>query len=259
MDNWGLVLSGGGAKGMVHAGVLKWLDKHDLKPKLISGSSVGAMVGALYSAGHTPEEILDIFIKESIFSTSHITFRKPGLIDTTKLRKVYKKYFEHDDFGELSIPIYIVASNLLDGKVKVFDSGPLVDALLASSAFPLVFTPMKIDNQLYLDGGILNHFPVDVIQGQVDKTLGVYLSPIEQLEAKDLNSVRSITERTFRLGRHAGSRHNLELCNLIIDPGELTQYNTFSVSDKKLKKLFEIGFETAQKRKDEIFTLLKNN
>lgn len=242
----GLVLSGGGTKGMAHAGALHYFDEIGLKIDLLAGVSAGAMVAALYAGGYKPEEILRIFQKESFFSTSAVTFSKPGIVDSSKLAKKFAQYFDADDFSTLNIPLYVTATNMLKATADVFHEGPLITPILASSAFPLVVAPVEIDGQLYNDGGIMNHFPVEIAQEQCEKVIGIYLTPVGEIDKKEYKSLRAVVERTFRLGRHASSVYKFERCDVLINPKQLADFGTFELSDKKMQQLFDIGYEAAK-------------
>lgn len=252
----GLVLSGGGTKGMAHAGALQYFEEIGLKVDLLAGASAGAMVAALYAAGYAPEKILQIFQKESFFSTSTITFSKPGLVDSTKLAKTFEKYFDKDDFSALSVPLYVSATNMLKARADLFHEGPLIMPILASSAFPMVVAPIEMNGDLYNDGGIMNHFPVEVAREKCDKVIGIYLTPVGEIDKKAYNSIRAVVERTFRLGRHASSVYKFEQCDILINPAALGDFGTFELSDKKMQKLFEIGYEAAKAQGDGLKALI---
>lgn len=242
----GLVLSGGGTKGMAHAGALQYFDEIGLQIDLLAGTSAGAMVAALYAAGYSPLEILEIFKRESFFSTSTITFSKPGLVDGAKLARTFSKYFSADDFSTLRIPLHVAATNMLKGEADIFHEGPLIAPILASSAFPLVVAPVEINGQLYNDGGIMNHFPVEIAQAYCKRVIGIYLMPVGEIPKKQYKSIRSVVERTFRLGRHASSVYKFDLCDVLINPPELVDFGTFELSDKKMQQLFDIGYQAAK-------------
>ncbi len=252
----GLVLSGGGTKGMAHAGALQYFDEIGLKIDLLAGASAGAMVAALYAGGYSPEEILRIFQKESFFSTSSITFSKPGIVDSSKLANTFARYFDEDDFSTLKIPLYVSATNMLKASADLFHEGPLIAPILASSAFPLVVAPVEINGQLYNDGGIMNHFPVEVAREHCDKVVGIYLTPVGEIEKKQYRSLRAVVERTFRLGRHASSVYKFGMCDVLINPDKLADFGTFELSDKKMQQLFDIGYEAAKAQDEALQKLL---
>ncbi|PKP15772.1 MAG: patatin, partial [Bacteroidetes bacterium HGW-Bacteroidetes-23] len=174
--NIGLVLSGGGSKGLAHAGVLQFLEEQNIKPTQIAGSSAGSIVAALYSFGKSPKEILSFFQSIYFFHWKHFTFSKAGIIDSLSFKKYFTDVFGDATIGELKIPIHVTATDMVKGKIKIFDRDTsIVDAILASSAFPGIISPYVIDDNWYSDGGILNHFPTDILQGRCDIIIGVYV------------------------------------------------------------------------------------
>lgn len=244
----GLVLSGGGTKGLAHAGVLKFLEEKNIKPTEIAGTSAGSIVGALYSWGKTPEEILHFFQSIYFFHWRHFTFSKPGLIDSVSFKNYFTSIFKNALISDLKIPIHITATDMIKGKIKIFNPNTkIVDALLASSSFPGVMSPYFIDDDLYSDGGILNHFPTDILQGRCDTIIGVYVSPIQKIEAKDLNSIKAVTTRAFDLLSANNTMQKFLLCDWVIEPEELGAYGTFETSKIVMEKIFNIGYEAAKK------------
>ncbi len=247
----GLVLSGGGTKGLFHAGALQALHELNVPIHLIAGASAGAMIGAMYAGGHAPLDILDIFKKESFFAPSHVALLKPGILDPAKLRSLYAKYLPAT-FEELTIPLHVTATNVLKGRSEIFSKGPLVLPVLGSSAFPLVIAPVEINGELYADGGIMNHFPIEPAQDLADKVVGIYLSPVQTISRKDYDSMLAVAERTFRLGRHASSQHKLSACDVLINPSDLTEFSTFSLTDGKMEALFDLGYKEMMAKRDDI-------
>lgn len=245
--NIGIALSGGGSKGIAHAGVLQFLDENSIKPSKLSGSSAGAIIAAMYAHGKTPSEILDFFQSIYFFNWKHFTLKKPGIIDSLAFKKYFDKVFGETKIGDLPIPVKITATNLVTGKLKVFGENTLVtDAVLASAAFPGMLTPYILKNKMFSDGGILNHFPTDLLQGDCDTIIGVYVSPIHNVESKDLNSIKSVTTRSFELLTARGNYQKFGLCDWVIEPKELANFSTFETSKSKMKQIYQIGYKEAE-------------
>ncbi|WP_396143775.1 patatin-like phospholipase family protein [Flavobacterium sp.] len=243
----GLALSGGGSKGLAHAGAIKFLEEQKIKPSQISGTSAGAIVGALYSWGKTPEEILSFFKSIYFFHWKHFTIKKPGIIDSESFKNYFEEIFQNAKMSDLPIPMHITATEMVKGKLKIFNNNSrIVDAVLASSAFPGVISPYIVNGNLYSDGGILNHFPTDILQGRCDFMIGVYVSPIQKIEAKDLNSIKSVTTRAFDLLSANSNFQKFNNCDWIIEPEELVNFSTFETSKTKMDKIFEIGYQAAK-------------
>jgi NTE family protein len=243
----GYVFSGGGSKGLAHAGVIKFLEEIGIFPTEIAGSSAGGIVAALYAWGKTPEEILQFFKSIYFFHWKHFTFKKAGFIDSESFKNYFYTIFEDATIGDLKFPIHVTATNMVKGKLKIFDKNTkIVDAVLASSAFPGIISPYEIEGNLYSDGGILNHFPTDILQGRCEAIIGVYVSPIQKIDKKDLNSIKSVTTRAFDLLSANSNIQKFLKCDWIIEPEELSKYSTFETNRIKMDLIFEIGYQAAK-------------
>src|SRR5690625_4815861 len=167
--NIALVLSGGGARGAAHVGVLKAFEEYGISPTHISGTSIGAIVGAMYAKGIHWSEILFFLKDTSIFRATRYAFNKPGFLDTEKFYDDLKDFFPEDDFKALEKPLFITATNVLTGKLKFFSKGELIMPIIASASLPGVFTPTEVAGDYYIDGGVLNNFPVEPLKDSCNK------------------------------------------------------------------------------------------
>jgi len=243
---YGLVLSGGGVRGAAHSGVIKALEEHGIRPEYIAGASSGAIVGAFYAAGHGWEETLDFFRGMSIFTWGNYARGKPGMLDADKFRKGFEKYFPGDRFEALKKKLFVVASDLIKGRSRVFQEGPLIRTLLASSAVPGVFSPVVIDDSLYSDGGITNNFPVEPLLATCDRIIGVFVNPLKQVSANELRSSFAVLERAFSMDRTSHSIRKFDDCDLVISPESLAAFGTFST--QHVDEIFRIGYEAALRK-----------
>ena len=244
----GLVLSGGGARGIAHIGALQVFKEKGIVPDMMSGTSSGALVAALYASGMEPEEILN-FVKETeIFSLKKYARSKPGFVDTEKFYDRFLDYFKKDSFEVLSIPIKVPATNLLDGGLEVFSEGELIRPILASAAFPGVFAPVKIGDSYYVDGGVLNNFPVDLIANECEKIIGIYVNPFEKRTYKDFKHSLSVLERAYQIRTANDSLSKFKRCTLVISPSGLKQFNIFNLTD--LDTIYQLGYEAALRTLD---------
>lgn len=242
--NTGLVLSGGGVRGAAHIGVIKALEEHDIYPTHIAGTSAGAVVGALYAGGCTWQEILDFFKTVELFTLKKYARKQPGFVDTVKFYDKLKTYLPADSFEALKKPLYVTATNLLDGTLKVFFRGQLIKPLLASAAVPGVFAPVQINDGYYVDGGMLNIFPVDLIQLYCDQIVGVYVNPFEKVQIEDLKHSYNIMERAYHIKMANESQSKFEDCDLLIRPKNMRNFGMFSM--KNVDTIFQLGYESAK-------------
>tara|TARA_R110001583_G_scaffold8329_2_gene40043 strand:- start:2546 stop:3346 length:801 start_codon:yes stop_codon:yes gene_type:complete len=241
--NIGLALSGGGVRGIAHIGVIKALEEHGISPNYIAGTSAGAIVGALYANGNSCKEILDFFKLTDVFSINKFALGKPGIIDTEKLYDSFKVILGTDDFHVLKKHLYITATNIIDGTLHIFNEGELIRPILASAAFPAVFTLIQIGEDHFIDGGTLNNFPVDLITGQCDKIIGVYVNPFEKKNIKDLKHSFSVLDRAYKIRSAHDSISKFKDCSVVISPRELKKVGTFTVRD--MDAVFNLGYEAA--------------
>lgn len=249
----GLIFSGGGSKGIAHAGVLKFFDEIGIMPTHIAGTSSGSIVSALYAVGKSPEEILDFFKSIYFFHWRHFTFRKAGFIDAEAFKAYFNSAFYDTTLGELPFKMHITATDLVSGKLKIFgQETKITDAVLASSAFPGVISPYEVNGRLYSDGGIINHFPTDILQGRCDRLIGIYVSPVQKIQSKDLTTIKSVTARAYDLLSANSNMQKFTLCDWVISPEDLALYSTFETNKAKMDEIFKIGYEAAKKSYEDL-------
>jgi NTE family protein len=238
----GLVLSGGGARGIAHIGVIDALRSHGLEPDFIAGSSSGAIIGALAAAGHSTETMLEFFRKASPFRFSVVTMRKAGILDTAKVVAGFREYFPDDSFEALKIRLFLTATDIVNARLKIFESGPLISAILASCSMPMVFTPTEVDGRWYVDGGVINNFPVEPLRGRCDVVVGHYASPLRSVRQPDLGSVLAVSERALEVGMHFSSRQKFHECDVLLSCPQLNEYGLFDT--KHHREIFDAGKQT---------------
>lgn len=159
-----LALGGGGGRGAAHLGVLRVLEELEVPIDAIAGTSIGGAIGIMYAAGHTPDQIADLFQN---FTLRRIFATDPtgtGFIGLRKGATLLRELLGERTFADLRIPCAVVAADLISGREVVLSEGPLVEAILATTAIPAVFPAVARGDQLLVDGGVLNSLPVDVAE-----------------------------------------------------------------------------------------------
>jgi NTE family protein len=240
--NIGLALSGGGIKGLCHAGALKALEEFGIKPDIISGVSAGALVGALYADGYSPDEIAVLFEEISLRNMTKIRIPEGGFFKTDIFQNFLTKKLRSKTFEDLRIPLRVVATDLDKGRSVVFSAGNLIDPIVASCCMPVLFSPKKIDGVLYVDGGVLKNFPVSVIRTECEKIIGINASPMVADEYKP--SILNVASRSYHFMFKANIFHDKELCDLLIEPVDMGNYDTFDID--KGREIFELGYQQSK-------------
>ncbi len=257
----GLVLSGGGAKGFAHIGVLKLIDQAGIKIDFIGGTSMGSVVGGLYASGYTGMQIDSIFratnfdelITDYIPRTSKNFFEKrndemyaftlplnkfkisiptalsKGMYNYNLLVRLTDKVKDVSDFNKLPIPFLCIATDIETGEEVLLNNGYLPQALLASSAFPTIFSPVEINGRLLVDGGVTNNYPVEEIKKLgADIIIGVDVQD-DLKDRKSLKEATRILVQISNLQMIKKMKIKQALTDIYIKP-DITKYGVISFS-----------------------------
>ena len=238
MKDIGLVLSGGGARGVAHIGVIQALEEYGVKVTRISGTSAGSIVGSLYAMGLPPAELLKIISQVSIFNALRPTLAPGGLLRMDGFRELLQKFLP-DDFSKLKKPMTIAATELKLGDIVYFDSGELVPAVLASCSIPGVFSPLPYKGALYVDGGILDNLPAKPLYKKCDYLIGSHCNKVSL--SFDVTNMRLVIERSLLLAIGANTTHSKNMCDMVIEPPGLDKFSAFDIG--KAKEIFDLGYK----------------
>lgn len=241
----GLVLSGGGFRGAAHIGVIKAMQDMGIKANVVSGVSAGALIGACYAAGISCENMLKLLTKPKMFSLAHYSYKKPGLLDTEKFTAYLDEFIPQNSYEELEMPLFISATDMLTGKLVTFFTGSLNKPILASCAFPFVFSPVWHNNTFYSDGGIINNFPVEPLIGKCKTIIGVYVNPLNEIPAGELNTSLKVLQRAFSIATSATPYLKFQHCDIVVEPKELSKYTLFD--RRNVHKIFDLGYQEGLK------------
>jgi NTE family protein len=239
----GLTLSGGGAKGIAHIGVISALLEHDIHPEIVSGASSGSIIAAMYAADYTPEEMVQMVNSSSFYKIFRLVgLPGAGWVKLDYLKEKLSECIKEDNFESLKRPLYICATNLNLGRPMFFHSGSLFDKVMASCAVPWLFKPVEIDGQLYADGGITNNLPAQIIREHCDVLIGSNVKPkVVVTSNKELDSFMGITQRCTDLSLWTNSKPNIKMLDIYIAPEKIHDFSSFNLN--KTKELYEIGYE----------------
>lgn len=191
----GLGLSGGGAKGLAHIGVLKVLERENVPLDLLAGTSMGGLIAAGYAAGLTPEQMEEEALRmgrlRNLTSLADRDLPRAGLFEGKRIEAYLTQQFGDATFADLRLPLALVAVDLVRGEEVALRDGPIVKAVRATVSLPGVLAPVRLGDRLLVDGGVLNHLPVDVArQMGADVVIAVDVQPeFEGLDAGDEGSL----------------------------------------------------------------------
>ena len=245
--NTGLALSGGGARGFAHLGVLQALNETGIYPDVVSGTSAGALVGALYCDGYSPGEILKIMKTSSRLNYMRPSLPRDGLLQISGIIKILETHLRSKTFSELKIPLFVTATDLNNGKPVYFSAGELLDPVIASASIPVLFKPVIINNIYYVDGGVLDNLPIKPIENKCCFTIGSFVNPVGY--ENTISGLVKIAERTFMLSMSKEISEKSKRFDLFIAPPELRNYSI--LDPEKAEDLFNIGYrETIEKLKN---------
>jgi NTE family protein len=255
----GLVLSGGGAKGFAHVGVLKVIEEAGLTIDYIGGTSMGSIVGALYAIGYDADTLQQLvltsdwnrLLSDNIPRRNLSIEEKPdhdryfiafplkerkvklpaGIISGQNIENRFAELCTHvsgiRNFSEFPIPYLCVGTDVETGEEKVFLEGYLPACMRASMAIPSVFTPMEVEGRTYVDGGVINNFPSDHVRAMgADIIIGVDVGFQPRTAGEGMNLI-GVMEQTVFMAAHARMKKNRELCDIYIKP-DITGFNTSS-------------------------------
>jgi NTE family protein len=240
----GLVLSGGGTRGFAHIGALQALEEAGVKVDVISGTSVGSIVGALYADGYSPPEMLDLFRKNRVIQLSRLTLFRKGMLSLSGLKKKINRYIRAKTFEELKKPLYVTVTNLHRGEVEYVHAGPLAEKIVASATIPILYAPVVINQEYYVDGAVIDNFPVKPIRAQCERIIGINIMPKNQVQ--EIRGIRAVAMRTFQIYVHAMNRNSSEECDLLIEPVDIAGFGY--LGSKKGMEMYRLGYDAAKKQ-----------
>lgn len=284
----GLVLSGGGAKGAAHIGVLKYLEEVGIPIDYIAGTSMGSIVGGMYALGYSSNEILEIIScvdwdqlisnkvdrkkisftqksekavqlfsvpfsintkQEDLQSRSFRNSLPAGLVSGDNLINLFNSlsvgYSDSQSFDNLPIPYRCVATNMLTGEADVLDSGEFTKALRASMAIPILFDPIRMNNTLYVDGGLTSNFPAEQCKAMgADYIIGVSMSPGLEDDPENLSTILSQVKQLKEIITDKDFEKYHEMCDIFISP-DLKGVGMLSFDAESVARVTQSGYEAA--------------
>lgn len=236
---YGFVLGGGGARGFAHLGAIKALAEKGIEPDIISGVSAGAVAGAFIAAGKTPDETHELMKSLSMRDLTNFQMPKTGLFNLDRLGALLQTHLGKIDIKELPLPLIVSATDILNARAVHFTEGDLSDIVQASASIPVLFSPVRIGELYYVDGGVFSNIPLQPIKDRCEHTIVINISPMDRIET--LGNIANIAARTFQLSVNASNRSIEGQCSLYLTPPQLASFPIFDT--QRADELFNIGYE----------------
>lgn len=248
-----LVLGGGGAKGFAHVGVLEELHKHGVVPDVIIGCSAGAIVGALYATNPDIEVLKSQVLqgKSAEIVALSVSEWPYSMYSSKPMTNFLKKNLKVTDFAATQIPLLVTATDLQDGETKIFSDGDIVSAVIASAAYPMALSPIKIDDRYYIDCGISDPLPTRIAKEMGFETV-IAVNISEGLPTSAPNHAFGVLKRSTEIGYINLIKNSLLYADVVID---FNFVNIDLFDDKQNQYLYEQGKIRASQKMPEIIKL----
>lgn len=248
----GIALGGGAARGYAHIGVLNAVDELNIPISYVSGTSIGSFIGALYTSGNLKTFENEVrsrnsFMKDVLFKLDPV-FPKLSIMNGNEVIKIFKELTDIRTFEELKIPLTTVATDIINNKKIESNKGDIINAIKASIAIPGVLTPTYVNENLCVDGGLIDPVPLQsIIDMGSDITLAVNLYGLQSSEKKDNNyNIVDIVDRSAKIilnnVTHLSFKNNEP--DILIEP-PIDQFKGWDFH--RSNELIEIGYHTAKK------------
>lgn len=253
----GLALGAGGSRGVAHIGVLKALEEEGIAPSYISGCSMGAVVGACYANGMTCEKMLSVVSKlkaVNLIDLSAIPVSRLGLLKGNKMHNLLLSNIGDVTFDELKIPFSCVATDLYSGRLAVLSEGKVAPAVRASSSIPAIFRPVRLDDKLLIDGGVLCRVPTEQVRDMgADVVLAVDVLGNTKESVSEVKNMLSMVFRVYDIMDYNAFSMKKKLTergsDVWIEP-EIVGLSQYAVKD--MEKAYEAGYAAAKAAMQEL-------
>ena len=243
-----LALGGGAVLGAAHIGVLKALDEYGIKVKRISGTSIGAMIAALYAFGKTPEEIKQSVIELEWLDVTSFTLSRYGILSNDELGSKVANLLGKVDISEAPTPLYLIATDLTHGTKIVLSKGDVSRAVMASTCMPGVFVPVEIDGELLVDGGLIENVPVSPLRKAGARfVIGVNLSAGRDYQRPQ--DIIDVFANAIDIAIDNVTLSQTSQADLIIAP-RLSSYSRRDMS--RIPELIEEGYQSTKQLLDKL-------
>lgn len=240
-----LVLGSGGARGYAHIGVIELLERYDIQPDFIVGSSAGSLVGALYAQGKSAAELKHIAMNMKTNDVRGFRVAKNGFFDGQKIADFVNQQVNQQQLQDLKIPMYVVATELKYGERTVFNYGDTGLAVRASVSIPSMFNPPLIGGREYVDGGLVSPVPVDVAR-QLGADIVIAVNILAQPKHTQTDSIWGLFNQNINIMQQHLARQELQGADVVIQPDLREKAHIF---DTKIREeTIQIGYDSAEQK-----------
>ncbi len=245
----GLCLSGGSALGFAHIGVLQALEDLHIYPDEVSGASMGSLIGTFYAIGYKPSEMLELIKEEKLFKITKLMNFKPnfwqtGFASHSLIRNLIKELYPSNNSQDLKIPMNVCVSNITTAQSEIIqETDDIGLAVAASCSIPGIFNSVRMNESNYVDGGLLNNFPAQPLKENCDIIIGSDVIP--HISNNEKLSSREVLTSSMRVLIHSNSQEGRELCDYLIEPKAIEEYNEFSY--ESYKEIYNYGYRSVNK------------
>ncbi len=237
----GLALGGGAALGASHVGVLKALEEHEIEVDFISGTSIGAMIGAFYAFGMKVDKIEEIAVNLRWLDVSGISISRMGLLSNEKLGNLVKQHLGKVKIEDAEKSLAIIATDLSSGQKVLLKEGDLATAVKASTCIPGIFIPVETDGKMLVDGGLVENVPIDTLKEMgADEIIAVDINALRLYKKPD--DIIEVVTNALDIAIENLSSAKGEEVDLLIRP-KLSSYSRTVDDPQKLRELIEKGYE----------------
>ncbi|WP_180082314.1 patatin-like phospholipase family protein [Acinetobacter sp. YH12201] len=249
-----LVLGSGGARGYAHIGVIQVLEKQGIHPDLIVGTSAGSIVGSIYASGKTAQELRDIALSMKANDVRDIKLDMKGFFDGQKVENYVNQQVNNTPLESLRIPMYVVATELKEGKKVVFNYGNTGQAVRASVSIPSMFIPTRIGTDEYVDGGLVSPVPVGVAR-DLGADIIIAVDILAQPMHTETTNVWGMFNQNINIMQSRLAEEELKHADIVIQPDLREKGHIFDVKGRAMT--MQAGVDAAQNQLNTITTLLK--
>lgn len=247
-----LVLGSGGARGYAHIGVIQVLEQQGIHPDFIVGTSAGSIVGSIYASGKTADELRDIALNMKANDVRDVKLDMKGFFDGKKVENYVNQQVNNTPLELLKTPMYVVATELKEGKKVVFNYGNTGQAVRASVSIPSMFVPTKIGKDEYVDGGLVSPVPVNVAR-ELGADIIIAVDILAQPVYTETSNVWGLFNQNINIMQNHLAREELKHADIVIQPDLREKAHIFDVKGREMT--MRAGAEAARNQLNSISTV----